>query len=140
MYKKTSMNNGLYGFVCQNITQFASNIEFSYHYKIFSVTGGWKSNWLDVPVLENTHQVFINVNFQNENSKWGVELQFIQPLEFEYIDAFVNFEGFVKLTSAVRAVISLQDIVKLVKAEPRIYCGDYYGRGGTATFLLKFFF
>lgn len=140
VYKKTSMNNGLYGFVCQNITQFASNIEFSYHYKIFSVTGGWKSNWLDVPVLENTHQIFVNLNFQSENSKWGAELQFIQPLEFDYVDSFVNFEGFVKLTSAVRAVISLQDIVKLVKAEPRIYCGDYYGRGGTATFLLKFFF
>ena len=80
------------------------------------------------------------MNFQNENSKWGVELQFIQPLEFEYVDAFVNFEGFVKLTSAVRAVVSLQDIVKLVKTEPRVYYGDYYGRGGTATLLLKFFF
>ena len=140
VYKKTSMNNGLYNLVSQSITQFNSNIELSYHYKIFSLTGGWKSNWCDVPVLENTHQVFINVNFQNENSKWGVELQFIQPLEFEYIDAFVNFEGFVKLTSAVRAVVSLQDIVKLVKTEPRVYYGDYYGRGGTATLLLKFFF
>ena len=140
VYSKTSMNNALYGFVCQNITQFASNIEFSYHYKIFSVTGGWKSNWLDVPVFEYTHQLFVNLNFQSENSKWGVGLQVIQPLEFEYIDPFANFEGFVKLTSAVRAVVSLQDIVKLAKAEPRIYCGDYYGRGGTATFLLKFFF
>lgn len=140
VYDKTTINNGLYGFVCQNVTQFTSNIELSYHYKIFSVTGGWKSNWLDVPVLENTHQIFVNVNFQSENSKWGAGLQFMQPLEFDYVDSFVNFEAFVKLTSAVRAVVSLQDIVKLVKAEPRIYCGDYYGRGGTATILLKFFF
>lgn len=140
VYETSYLNNGLYDFLCKDMTVFSSKVELAYHYKIFSIVAGWKSNWLDVPVLENTHQIYLNVNFQSENTKWGTDMKVIQPLEYDYIDPIINIEGFVKLTQAVRAVVSVQDIVKLCKGEPRIYCGEYYGRGGTATILLKFFF
>ena len=139
-YNDDYLKNGLYIFNNKQMQCLKSRIEISYHYKIFSLIAGWKSNWIDVPVLENMHQVYLNLNFQSENSKWGIDFKFIQPLEYEFADPIINFEGFVKLTQAVRAVFSAQDIVKLFKAEPRIYCGNYYEKGGTATVLLKFFF
>ena len=42
--------------------------------------------------------------------------------------------------SKLRKIVSVEDIVKLIKAEPRIYAGKFISRGGTATLMLKFFF
>lgn len=139
-YDDEHFQNGLYLFDNKKIQRFKSKIEIAYHYKIFSIVAGWKSNWLDVPVLENKHQVYINLNFQSEDSRWGADLNFIQPLEDKPIPPIVNLEVFVKLTQAIRAVFLAQDIAELFETEPRIYGGNYYDRSGTATVLLKFFF
>ena len=48
----------------------------------------------------------------------------------------VNAEGFVRITPSVRAIVSLNDIVKLYKGETRVYAGKYASRGGSATVLL----
>ena len=96
--------------------------------------------WMDAPVMSNPYEIFADINFQSEESKWGIDVNGKVSLDSKDKDPVINAEAFVRLTSAVRAVASVNDGIKLFKAEPRTYAGNYITRGGTATFLLKFFF
>ena len=151
-YKKTAFGNGylqplystlttgLYQYTMMELQQLNTDVSLTYHYKIFSISGGWKSYWLDVPELEDAYKIYLALNFQSQDSKWGCGLNGSLALGAADYNPIINFEGFIRLTSAVRAVVSVEDIVKLIKAEPRIYAGKFISRGGTATLMLKFFF
>ena len=95
---------------------------------------------MDVAVGENTQTVKIDVNIQDENSKWGADVNVTLPINAEMETPVVNAEGFVRVTQSVRAVLSLSDLIKLYKDETRTYAGIYEGRGGSAALLLKFVF
>ncbi len=151
-YRKTAFGNGyiqplysaittgLYEYEMKELQQLNTNVSLTYHYKIFSISGGWKSYWLDVPALEDSYKIYLDVNFQSQDSKWGCDLNGSLALGSTDYNPIINLEAFVRLTSAVRAVVSIEDIVKLIKAEPRYYAGKFISRGGTATLMLKFFF
>lgn len=151
-YKKTAFNNGLlqplyksintgiYGYEIRDMQQFISDLSLAYHYKIFTITGAWHSNWLDIPALECGHQVSLDLNFQSEDSNWGANLKGIWNLDGDVTMPVINFDGFVRLTSSVRAVLNVQDTIPLFTGKERVYAGNYVCRGGTVTALLKFFF
>jgi hypothetical protein len=80
------------------------------------------------------------MNFQDEQVRWGANLGFIMLINSEIETPVVNAEGFVRITPAVRAIFSVNDMIKLYKGETRVYAGKYAARGGSATVLLKFFF
>ncbi|MCR5189362.1 MAG: hypothetical protein K6C97_10530 [Treponema sp.] len=136
----SSTGSGLYAYGMKEMQQLNTDISLTYHYKIFSISGGWKSYWMDLPVLEDAYKIYMDLNFQSQDSKWGFDLNGSIALGEADYNPIINFEAFVRLTSAVRAVVSIEDMVKLVKAEPRVYAGQYISRGGTATLMLKFFF
>lgn len=137
---QTGLNAGIFTYSQKNLQQFNSKLSLTYHYKIFSITGGWNAMWMDAPVMSNPYEIFADINFQSEESKWGIDVNGKVSLDSKDKDPVINAEAFVRLTSAVRAVASVNDGIKLFKAEPRTYAGNYITRGGTATFLLKFFF
>ena len=156
-YRQTAFNNGhwqpfydlnssrtgikgIYGYGFSEMQQFISDLSITYHYKVFSITGGWRSNWIDVPVLEAAHQLVLDVNFQSEDSKWGADLKGIWNLNGDATVPVINVEGFARLTTSVRAVLSIEDALKLFGGAERVYAGEYICRGGTVTALLKFFF
>ncbi len=140
LYTNLTSGSSIYSYYMKDMRQLNSNIELTYHYKIFSISGGWKSYWMDLPALEDAYQIYLDLNFQSQDSKWGLDLNGNWSFESSDVNPVINLEGFVRLTSAVRAVVSFEDVLKLIKAEPRVYAGNYITRGGTATLLLKFFF
>lgn len=130
---------GVYGYSKRELQLLTTEFALSYHYKIFTLSGSWHSNWLDVPLLENIQLLGLQLNLQDENARWGIDLQGLYSFENSLTVPLVNFEGFIGITPAVRVVLNATDIVKLVKAEKRVYAGEYIGRSGTASLLLKFF-
>jgi hypothetical protein len=82
----------------------------------------------------------LTLNVQDQEVRWGTSLDFIMLINSDIETPFINAEGFVRITPAVRAILSINDIVKLYKGETRSYAGKYAARGGSATVLLKFFF
>lgn len=151
-YRQTAFDNGywqpvysnqtaaIYSYELKNLQQLNSQISLSYHYKIFSVTGGWNVFWMDLPAMEDACQLVLDLNFQSQNSSWGADLKTIYSLDSDDKDPIINFEAFARLTSALRAVISVEDSLKLIKGQTRLYAGNYITRGGRASLLLKFFF
>ena len=77
---------------------------------------------------------------QEENTKWGVNSSFELPINESVETPIVGAEGFVRVTPSVRAILSINDLIKLFKGETRTYAGKYEARGGSATLLLKFIF
>lgn len=131
---------GLYSFENQNIQIFATKLAFTYHYKLFSVTGIWHSNWMDVPSLETAQAIDISLALQSQESKWGVNLSGSFGFGEGAFVPVVNLEGFIRATSAVRVVLAVEDIVTMCSGEPRVYSGQYAAQGGSASLLVKFFF
>jgi len=131
---------GCYNYSSVENKQVNTNLTLSYHYKFITVTGGWKAHWLNVPALETQNKVSVDVNFQDDYAKWGADLNAEFGLGDKTSVPVVNLEGFVRITPAVRAVVAVNDIVELMKAEQRVYAGSYIGRSGNVSALLKFFF
>ena len=140
LYDDTVLTNGLYGYVQTERQLLKSDFNISYHYKIFSIKAGWQSNWLYIPVLETPQALTLSLDFQGRDSLWGAELSSAFYIGEGGTDPVINLECFARLTPAVRIVGNVEDIVKLMKGEQRIYAGQYAARGGTAKILLKFFF
>ncbi|MCR5061900.1 MAG: hypothetical protein K6A89_01310 [Treponema sp.] len=150
-YRQTAYENGrwqpvyddvtsIYGYNIRNFRGLSTDFNLSYHQGFFSVSAAWHSNWLDVPVLENIQNVKFDINFQDVNSKWGADVNCVLPIDNEIDTPVINAEGFVRITQSVRAILSVNDIIKLYKGETRIYAGKYAARSGSAAMLLKFFF
>ena len=130
----------IYGFEIKELKILATDFSLAYHQGILSLSGSWHSNWLDLPADENIQTVKFDVNIQDEESKWGADVNCLLPINDEMEAPVVNAEGFVRITSSVRAILSVNDIIKLYKGETRAYAGKYAARGGSAAMLLKFFF
>ena len=130
----------LYCFELKEMQILSTDFSLAYHQGILSLSGSWHSNWMDLPAEENIQTVKFDINIQDEDSKWGTDINCILPINNEMEVPLVNAQGFVRMTSSVRAILSVNDIIKLYKGETRTYAGEYEGRGGSAAVLLKFFF
>lgn len=150
-YRQTAYDNGrwqpdyaeslsIYTYSIKDFKGLSTDFGLSYHQGIFGISGNWHSNWMDVPADENNQTVKIDVNIQDEASKWGVDVNVTLPINAEMQTPLVNAEGFVRVTQSVRAVLSLNDLINLYKGETRTYAGIYEDRGGSAALLLKFVF
>ena len=117
-----------------------TDFSLAYTYEIFSISGGWHSNWMDLPALESKQAVRLSLNLQDQQVRWGATIGFLMLINSEVETPFLNAEGFVRITPSVRAIFSVNDLIKLYKGETRAYAGKYAARGGSATVLLKFFF
>lgn len=130
----------IYGYLMEDFHVLTTDFSLSYHKGIFTISGNWHSNWLDVAVGENFQTVKLDVNVQEEDSKWGVDVNFQIPINDDVETPYVNAEGFIRVTPSVRAILSINDLLQLYKGETRTYAGKYEGRGGSAALLLKFVF
>ncbi len=150
-YRQTAYGNGrwqpdyttpasIYGYSIKDFKMLATDFTLAYHQGIFSISGSWHSNWLDVPCNENNHLVKLDVNIQEEDSKWGVDVNCQLPINENIETPIISAEGFVRVTPSVRAVLNISDIIKFYRGETRSYAGKYETRGGSITALLKFVF
>lgn len=152
-YKQTAFGNqlseveyvtmspyGAYDYVTKENQQANSKVGLSYHYKFLTFGFGWSSFWLNVPVAQLQNSVDLELNFQDDSAKWGATCEAKFGFGEEKVVPFINLEGYVRLTPAVRIVLSANDIVELMKNEQRVYAGNYITRSGNVSALLKFFF
>ena len=135
-----SSSDPIYKFYETSHQLFITDFVLSYHYEDFTFNTEWRSNWMDVPALETYQLVNFALNWQDNKSRYGADLSVTLPINSEVETPVINAEAFVRLTSSVRAILSVNDIVKLYTGEPRYYAGKYVARGGSAVVLLKFFF
>ena len=150
-YRETAYDNGrwqpvydevfsIYGYDVKSFKVLATDFGLIYHQGMLSLSGSWHSNWMDAAVGENIQTVKFDLNIQEEDSKWGAKVNCMLPINEEMETPVVNAEGFIRVTPSVRAVLSVNDLIKLYKGETRKYAGKYEGRGGSAAMLLKFVF
>ncbi len=150
-YRQTAYDNGrwqpdyeglgpVYSYTVDDYKALITDFGLAFHQGILSLGGSWHSNWMDVAVGENAQTVKFDVNIQDENSKWGVDVNCLLPINKDMETPVVNTEGFIRLTQSVRAMLRVNDLIKLYKGETRTCAGIYEGRGGSAALLLKFVF
>jgi len=133
---------GYYGLIDKKQTLFTTDFELTYYYKFASLAAGVKSNWIDIPVLENNHLLSCSVGLLQQKSKYGLNISSNFGLDDDNdpIVPFFNFDAFVKVTNAVQFGFNIEDFVYLVSGKSRTYAGEYITRSGTASLMAKFFF
>ncbi len=139
-YADTSLTNGLYGFEQREHDELCTDFSFTWKYKLFAATANYHANWMDIPVLENRHTVSVSFALQSQKSRWGVNLDTAYLLDVSDNKPLINLEGYVQASDAVRIVLSVNDMLKLLGAEERSYAGQYAASGGNAMLLVKFLF
>jgi len=140
VYNESGFTYGLYQFEKINNQRLKTNLEFVYHYKLFSTSFGWLANWLYVPALENAQTFALTLALQNELSSWGVNLSGLYSMDAVDLTPRINLEAFLQLNNAVRLVLSVEDGIKLFTLKERVYADKYISQSGNATLLVKFFF
>lgn len=139
-YKKSPLLNGFYGYEQKNQRIFASSLGFSYFYKMFSFSANWKSNWLEIPILENAQELNLKFSVIDENDKWGSEFS----CDFVFIGdektPLISLNGFFKVKDSIKLVLETEDLINLFSAKTRKIAGEYHSNGGTASFGVKFNF
>lgn len=134
------VTNGCYGYkYCEN-QQFNTNISVFYRYNSIILGGSWQSCWLDVPSLKNENTVGANIIYANKDSRFGGELSGKIALNKEIDVPEINAKVRAKLTDGMTASLEVNDAIKLIKTESRIYAGNYLGRGGNINLNLLFKF
>ena len=151
-YRQTAYDNGifepdykadvpaLYSFYEREHKLLSSEIVLSYHHDNFKLSGGWQSNWLDLSALENKQTISLEFDYQDSDARWGVNASGKIGINEEIDVPVISAGGFIRILPSVKLSLSVNDIIKLVKSETRVYAGKYAARGGSATVLLKFFF
>ncbi len=140
VYDDSSRLSGIYGFEQKSRQILKTNLEFAFHYKLFSLSVRWFSNWITVPVLENAQNFALSLSFQDDEARWAGRLSCIYSMDAADVVPVVDVEAFVRLNNAVRLILSVEDAVKLFSGAERIYAGDYITRSGNASLAVKFYF
>ena len=139
-YEPTALVNGIYGYAFKEQESLSTFFDFTYRYKVFAITVKWWTNWIDLPVLENKHNFVLNMSLQGKEGNWGTSVEAYYSIDAADKTPLLNFEAFTQVSQATKIVLSANDIIKLVSAEPRTYAGQYVANSGNVTLLIKFLF
>ncbi len=139
-YLDESLTCGLYGFSSKNRNQLFTDFAFTWKYKLFAATAKYHANWIDIPVLENKHTISVSLAVQSQKGLWGATLNTAYLLDAADNKPEIDLEAYVQAASAVRIVLSVNDLLKLLGAEERHYAGQYAANSGKAMLLVKFLF
>ena len=134
-----AIESGLYKYIQKDRKQLYTDFAFTWKYKLFAATAKYHANWLENPVLENKHTISVNFALQSSKGLWGVSLDTAYILDSSD-KPVINLEGYIQASSAVRIVLSVNDMLKLLGAEERPYAGQYVANSGNASLLVKFLF
>ncbi len=148
-YRKTAFDNGfiqadysdlpakgLYGFDSYNRQLIHSEENILFSMKNFDISFGWKSNFDFVPYSENEQLISTKIGYNAD--MWDACGKLEIPLISADSTPILGFESSVKLNSALRIAITLEDTVKLIQGQTRISVGQYASRSGRAGLLVKF--
>lgn len=138
--EENGYSNGMFLFGQKSRQTLNSGLEFVYHYKLFAAAAGWYANWFDVPALENAQMFSLSISLQDEHSVWGASLSGSYSMDADDLIPYLDFEAFVRLNNAVRLVLTVNDGIKLITGQNRVYAGNYIAQSGSANLLVKFFF
>jgi len=133
------IESGLYGYTHKTRNELYTDFAFTWKYKLFAATAKYHANWFENPVLQNKHTISVNFALQSQKGLWGASLDTAYILESSD-KPVINLEGYVQASSAVRIVLSVNDMLKLLGAEERPYAGQYVANSGNASLLVKFLF
>ncbi len=139
-YNAASLTKGLYGYSQKNRFELFTDFAFTWKYKLFAATAKYHANWIDLPVLENRHSISVDFALQSEKGSWGINLDTRYLLDAADYKPFINLEAYVQAADAVRIVLSVNDMLKLLGAEERMYAGQYVANSGNVSLLVKFLF
>lgn len=134
------VESGLYNYIQKERKELFTDFAFTWKYKLFAATAKYHANWLENPVLENKHTIDVNFALQSSKGAWGAGLDTVYLLDAVDNKPIINLEAYVQASSAVRIVLSVNDMLKLLGSEERPYAGQYAARGGNASLLVKFLF
>ena len=134
-----SLVSGLYTYSQKSRNEFYTDFAFTWKYKLFAATAKYHANWLENPVLENKHTISVNFALQSQKGLWGANLDTAYILDSSD-KPVISLEGYVQASSAVRICLSVNDMLKLLGAEERLYAGQYVANSGNASLFVKFLF
>ena len=135
-----AIESGLYGYTQTQRNELYTDFAFTWKYKLFAATAKYHANWLNNPVLQNKHTINVIFALQSQKGLWGASLDTAYLLDAADNKPIINLEGYVQASSAVRICLSINDMIKLLGAEERMYAGQYVANSGNASLLVKFLF
>lgn len=150
VYEYDSITNGLYGFEQSDYQLLYANLEFSYFYKMFSISTDLHGSFIDNLPLETFLGFTVNTSVSSQTGKWGIDGSF----DFKLSDTpKLDAGGFVRVSPAVKLVLQMNDILYLVKPYTFRFYGyntgtilsgpgytQYLDRNGSVTLAMKFNF
>ncbi|MDD7270124.1 MAG: hypothetical protein PUH13_10015 [Treponema sp.] len=150
IYESTSMTNGLYGYEQKRMQLLHANIDLSYFYKMFSISGNIYGNLFDNIPGEGFLGFAVNASLSDQKGFWGVDGSF----DFKLHDTpKLDMNGFVRISPAVKLLLQVEDFLYLVKPGAYRYYGyyassivtepgysQYLDRNGSVTLAMKFNF
>ena len=134
-----SLVSGLYTYSQKSRNELFTDFAFTWKYKLFAATAKYHANWLENPVLENKHTISVNFALQSQKGLWGANLDTTYILDSSD-KPVISMEGYVQASGAVRICLSINDMLKLLGAEERLYAGQYAANSGNASLFVKFLF
>ena len=150
IYESTSMTNGLYGYEQKRMQLLHANIDLSYFYKMFSISGNIYGNLFDNIPGEGFLGFAVNASLSDQKGFWGVDGSF----DFKLHDTpKLDMNGFVRISPAVKLLLQVEDFLYLIKPGAYRYYGyyassivtdpgysQYLDRNGSVTLAMKFNF
>ena len=150
IYESTSMTNGLYGYEQKRMQLLHANIDLSYFYKMFSISGNIYGNLFDNIPGEGFLGFAVNASLSDQKGFWGVDGSF----DFKLHDTpKLDMNGFVRISPSVKLLLQVEDFLYLIKPGAYRYYGyyassivtdpgysQYLDRNGSVTLAMKFNF
>lgn len=134
---------GIYSFAPLSRVHVRTDLEVSYVYKFLTAKAFWNSNWgRYVPAAEIPFTIGFSVIAQDEKSRWGADLSFMQPLGagVDFVPV-IDTSAFYRVNDSMRLALQIDDVIKLLGASDRVYASSkYMMKAGSATVLVRFLF
>lgn len=137
-----SVYNGLYLLAPEERTDFASTLGATFDWKGISYTVDWEAHWLDIPALSDAHAVSVSAVYQSAGDRYTLGAHWKQALGSDADKApDLGANAAIRVSSALRLALEVNDIVKLCANTTRTYAHSAYKtESGSAALLVKFQF
>lgn len=134
----SSLVKGLYGFAQKDRQLITLSETASYNSRNWEFLAGWTSYFDFVPEISGIYPQAGTFMAMYRGDRLDLTGTLILPLLSSDNTPVVNLEGSLKVNSALRIAICMEDTVKLINGHERPGVGQYYSRGGNASLKVKF--
>ncbi len=131
--------NGIYRMKEVQVTALSSSLSASLPVSLATFGLDWAAEWLDSSSEKPKQTITFAVKAEDPSGNWDAELavsEFLAGAVQDFVPK-LDLSGFYRINRNVTLQTKIEDAVKLVMAQDRIFAGQYILRGGYASVSAK---